>query len=62
MGEAPPVEHMRDMMMLIALGGAVTYGWKENFCRCAITASSFWSKTLLSQPEKTHHACSTMKT
>ena len=43
------MEHMRDMMMLIALGGAVTYGWKENFCRCAITASSFWSKMLLSQ-------------
>ncbi len=42
-----PTEHMRDRMMLIALGGDVTYGWKENFCLCAITASSFWSKTLL---------------
>lgn len=35
------MEHMFDMMMLIALGGDVMYGWKENFWRCAITASSF---------------------
>ena len=36
-----PMEHMLDMMMLMALGGDVMYGWKENFWRCAITASSF---------------------
>ena len=47
MGELLPMEHIRDMMMLIALGGDVTYGWKENFCLCAITASSFWSRMLL---------------
>ncbi len=47
MGDLLPMEHMRDMMMLMALGGDVTYGWKENFCLCAITASSFWSRMLL---------------
>ena len=48
MGSALFMEHMRDSMMLMALGGEVMYGWKENFCLCAITASSFWSSTLLS--------------
>ena len=42
------MEHMRERMMLMALGGEVMYGWKENFCLWAITPSSFWSSTLLS--------------
>ena len=35
------MEHIRERMILMALGGEVMYGWKENFCLCDITACSF---------------------
>lgn len=45
--QACPLVQILDRIMFTALGGAVIYGWKENFSRSATTASSFLSRTSL---------------